>query len=235
MATDNRPITLFTGQWTDLPLARVAELAAGWGYDGLEIDCSGAHIDPLRALEEDGYLESIRETLDRHGLGVWAISNHVAGHAVADPTLDFRMKDLIASRIWGDGDIEGIHERAAEEMVRTARVAARLDVKTVVGFTGSPVWQYVVGFPGAPQEIIERGFKEFADRWNPILDAFDEHGVRFALEVHPSEIAYDYWTAVATLDAIGRRAAFGFNWDPSPHMWQGIDPANIQLDVRDRI
>ena len=43
-----RPITLFTGQWADLPLEEVAKLASGWGYDGLELACWGDHLDPWR-------------------------------------------------------------------------------------------------------------------------------------------------------------------------------------------
>ena len=64
---------------------------------------------------------------------------------------------------------------------------------------------------------------------------FDEVGVRFAHEVHPSEIAYDYWTTKATLEAIGHRPAFGLNWDPSHMVWQGLDPATFILDFADRI
>ena len=64
---------------------------------------------------------------------------------------------------------------------------------------------------------------------------FDEVGVRFAHEVHPSEIAYDYWTTKRTLQAIGHREAFGLNWDPSHMMWQDLDPVGFILDFADRI
>ena len=83
--------------------------------------------------------------------------------------------------------------------------------------------------------MIERGYQDFADRWNPILDVFDEVGVRFAHEVHPSEIAYDYWTTKRTLEAIGHRPAFGLNWDPSHFVWQELDPVNFIFDFADRI
>ncbi|MBK5248061.1 MAG: sugar phosphate isomerase/epimerase [Actinomycetales bacterium] len=230
-----RPITLFTGQWADLPLEEVARLASEWGYDGLEIACWGDHLDPNRAATDDDYVQSKLDLLDRYGLKVWAISNHLKGQAVCDDPIDIRHREMLPDNIWGDGDSEGVRQRAAEEMKNTARAAARLGVKTVVGFTGSAIWKYVAMFPPVRAEIIDAGYQDFADRWNPILDVFDEVGVRFAHEVHPSEIAYDYWSTVRTLEAIGHREAFGLNWDPSHMVWQGLDPVGFLIDFANRI
>lgn len=230
-----RPITLFTGQWADLPFEEVARLAAGWGYEGLEIACWGDHLDVWRGAEDDDYIKGRREILDRYGLSVFAISNHLKGQAVCDDPIDARHRDILPDRIWGDGDPEGVRERAAEEMKMTARTAARMGVDTVIGFTGSSVWKYVAMFPPASQELIDAGYRDFAERWNPILDVFDEVGVRFAHEVHPSEIAYDYYTTERALEAIGHRPAFGLNWDPSHFIWQGLDPVMFLWDFRDRI
>ncbi|ANP74890.1 AP endonuclease (plasmid) [Cryobacterium arcticum] len=229
------PVTLFTGQWADLPLEEIAELASSWGYDGLEIACGGEHLDVRRAAEDDSYLAARLDILKRHGLGVWAISNHLTGQAVCDDPIDFRHRAIVDSRVWGDGDAEGVRQRAADELKLTARVARRMGVDTVVGFSGSSIWPYVAMFPPVPAEVIEAGYQDFADRFNPILDVFDSEGVRFALEVHPSEIAYDYWTSARTLDAVDHRQAFGFNWDPSHMLWQGIDPAGFIVDFADRI
>ncbi|MGH3952363.1 MAG: sugar phosphate isomerase/epimerase family protein, partial [Pseudonocardiaceae bacterium] len=230
-----RPITLFTGQWADLPFEELCKLASGWGYDGLEIACWGDHLDVRRAAQEDGYLSEKKEVLERHGLGVWAISNHLVGQAVCDDPIDDRHRGILPRHVWGDGDPEGVRARAAEEMRWTARAAARLGVSTVVGFTGSAIWKYVAMFPPVPDSVISEGYADFARRWSPILDVFEQEGVRFAHEVHPSEIAYDHWTTVATLEAIERRASFGLNWDPSHMVWQDIDPAGFLWDFRDRI
>ncbi|MFT4042332.1 MAG: sugar phosphate isomerase/epimerase [Gordonia sp. (in: high G+C Gram-positive bacteria)] len=229
------PVTLFTGQWADLPLEEVAALAAGWGYDGLEIAASGDHLDLARADEDPAYLRSRLELLDRHGLACYAISNHLAGQAVCDDPIDFRHQAILREYVWGDGDGEGVRQRAAEDMKRAARVARKLGVDTVVGFTGSKIWPYVAMFPPVPASVIDAGYQDFADRWNPILDVFDSEGVRFAHEVHPSEIAYDYWTSVRTLEAINHREAFGFNWDPSHMVWQNTDPIGFIWDFKDRI
>ncbi|MGW5875470.1 sugar phosphate isomerase/epimerase family protein [Nocardiopsis terrae] len=230
-----RPVTLFTGQWADLPFEEVCALASSWGYDGLEIACWGDHLDVTRAAVDDGYVQERLDVLRRHGLGVWAISNHLLGQAVCDDPIDHRHRDILPSRVWGDGDPEGVRRRAAEEMKLTARAAARMGVSTVVGFTGSAIWKYVAMFPPVGDDVVRAGYRDFADRWNPILDVFDEVGVRFAHEVHPSEIAYDYWSTQAALEAVGHREAFGLNWDPSHMVWQDIDPVGFLWDFRDRI
>ncbi|WP_010534570.1 sugar phosphate isomerase/epimerase family protein [Brachybacterium squillarum] len=228
------PHTLFTGQWADLTLDEVAELAAGWGYDGLEIAVSGEHLDASRWDDED-YIAERLSILEKHGLQCWAISNHLKGQAICDDPIDFRHQAIVGSAVWGDGAPEGVRQRAAEDMKNTARLAQKLGVDTVIGFTGSKIWKYVAMFPPVPESVIEEGYQDFADRWNPILDVFDECGVRFAHEVHPSEIAYDYWTTQRTLEAIGHRPAFGLNWDPSHFMWQEIDPVSFITDFADRI
>ncbi|WP_155369871.1 sugar phosphate isomerase/epimerase family protein [Catellatospora vulcania] len=230
-----RPITLFTGQWADLPFEEVCRLASEWGYDGLEIACWGDHFEVDKALSDETYIPRKRAQLDKYGLSVYAISNHLVGQAVCDNPIDERHKGILPARIWGDGEPEGVRQRAAAEMADTARAAAKLGVRTVVGFTGSPIWHFVAMFPPVPQSMIDAGYEEFARRWHPILDVYDEVGVVFAHEVHPSEIAYDYHTTRRTLDALGNRPAFGLNWDPSHMVWQGCDPVGFILDFAERI
>jgi sugar phosphate isomerase/epimerase len=217
-----------------MPFEEVSRLAGEWGYDGLEIACGGDHLDPSR-WDDDAYIADRLAILEKNGLKVWTISNHLTGQAVCDDPIDFRHRDILTAEVWGDGDPEGVRQRAAEELKNTARLAARLGVKTVTGFTGSAIWKYVAMFPPVSDEVIEAGYRDFADRWNPIIDVFEEEGVRFALEVHPSEIAYDYWTTKATLEAVGHREGFGINFDPSHFMWQQLDPVPFVLDFAEKI
>ncbi|QXD14035.1 sugar phosphate isomerase/epimerase [Rhodocaloribacter litoris] len=229
-----RPVTLFTGQWADLPLETLAEKAASWGYDGLELACWGDHFDVHRALEDDAYCQGRHDLLARYGLKVWAISNHLVGQAVCDP-IDARHRAILPPHVWGDGDPEGVRRRAAEEMKATARAAARLGVQVVNGFTGSGIWHLLYSFPPVDPATLDEGFADFAARWNPILDVFDEVGVRFALEVHPTEIAFDVVTAERALEALGHREAFGFNFDPSHLGYQGVDYIVFLERFADRI
>lgn len=230
-----RPVTLFTGQWADMPLEQLAPLAKRWGYDGLELACWGDHFEVDRALADSGYVQRKRDLLMQHGLQCFAISNHLVGQCVADALIDERHKGIIPARIWGDGDPEGVRRRAAEEMQQTARAAAAFGVQQVNGFTGSPIWHLLYSFPPNNWATIDAGYREFADRWNPILDVFDAVQVRFGLEVHPTEIAYDIPTTERTLAVLGHRTAFGINFDPSHLYHQFVDPALFIETFADRI
>jgi sugar phosphate isomerase/epimerase len=230
-----RPVTLFTGQWADLPLEQLAAKASQWGFDGLELACWGDHFEIDKALEKDSYLRSRWDILNKHNLKCFAISTHLVGQAVCDFAIDARHRSILPPRIWGDGNPEGVRRRAAEDVMNAGRAAAQFGVPVVNGFTGSPIWHILVMFPPVPPEMLEAGYREFADRWNPIIDVFDQVGVRFGLEVHPGEIAYDFWTTHRALEAIGRRPGFGLNFDPSHLNWQMVDSVAFVHEFADRI
>ena len=231
----SRLVTLFTGQWADLPFDTTCAKAKSFGYDGVEIACWGDHFEVDKALSDDAYVRGRRDILEKHGLQCFAISAHLVGQCVCDLNIDERHKGIIPKRIWGDGDPEGVRQRAAEEAKNTAHAAAKFGVKVVNGFTGSKIWHTLAMFPPVPPQMIEDGYKDFADRWNPILDIFDEVGVKFGLEVHQGEIAYDFWTTKRTLEAINHRPAFGINFDPSHLNWQMVDPVAFIYEFRERI
>lgn len=230
-----RPVTLFTGQWADLPLEDLAAKVGEWGFDGLELACWGDHFEVDKALEDDGYVQSRWDILNKYNLKCFAISTHLVGQCVGDGVIDERHQGILPPNIWGDGDPEGVRGRAAEEVKNTARAAAKFGVKVVNGFVGSKIWHVLAMFPPVPSEMIEAGYKDFADRWNPIIDVFDEVGVKFALEVHPGEIAYDFWTTKRALEAIDNREGFGINFDPSHLYWQMVDPVTFVHEFADRI
>ena len=230
-----RPVTLFTGQWADMPIEELAPLAKEMGYDGLELACWGDHFEIQKAVSEDGYVQSRQDILEKNGLECHAIGVHLIGQAVCDFPIDERHKNTLPEHIWGDGDPEGVRQRAAEEVKDAARAASALGVNIVTGFTGSSVWHKLYFFPPTSQEEVEEGFEDFARRWNPILDVFDEEDVKFGFEVHPTEISYDIYSTERALEAIGHREAFGFNFDPSHLHWQFVDPVKFIDRFADRI
>ena len=229
-----RPVTLFTGQWADLALEDLCKKAVEFGYDGLELACWGDHFEVDKAISDDTYCARKRELLEKHNLQLFAISNHLVGQAVLD-NIDARHQAILPEHVWGDGDPAGVNERAAEEMKNTARAAQRLGIGVVNGFTGSSIWHLIYDFPPTPRTMIDEGYQLLADRWNPILDVFQECGVKFALEVHPTEIAFDVYSSQRSLDALEGREEFGFNFDPSHLIWQGVDPVEFIRAFPDRI
>lgn len=217
-----RPVTLFTGQWADLPLAELAPLARRMGYDGLELACWGDHFNVQEALASATYVQDKHALLASHGLRCLAIGNHLVGQAVCD-LIDERHQSILPAHVWGDGEPEGVRRRAAAELQDTARAAQKFGVKTVTGFTGSSIWHSIYAFPPTSQAYWDKGFADFGARFTPILEVFDEVDVNFALEVHPTEIAFDIATSERALAAVNQHPRFGFNFDPSHLAYQGVD------------
>ena len=228
-----RNITLFTGQWADLSLDTLAAKAKKFGYDGLELACWGDHFDVTKAQDKK-YCDDRHALLAKHGLKTSAISSHLVGQAICDP-IDERHKAILPAHVWGDGKPKEVQKRAAEEMIKTAHAAKNLGVKVVNGFTGSKIWSLLYSFPPVSDAQIEDGFADFAAKWNPILDEFKKVGVKFALEVHPTEIAFDIVSAERALKALNNRPEFGFNYDPSHLGYQGVDYVKFIYKFGDRI
>lgn len=244
-----RPVTLFTGQWADLSFETLCKKVKSFGYDGLELACWGDHFEVDKVLDGKAggsYVKKKWATLQKHGLKCFAVSSHLVGQCVCD-NIDARHKQIAPEHVWGDGKPEGVRQRAAEEMKNTALAARRFfdaapkeiknELRQVVvnGFTGSSIWHLVYSFPPVLPDQLDDGYKDFAKRWNPILDVFDEEGVRFGLEVHPTEIAFDIVSAHRAVKAIGGREAFGFNYDPSHLVYQGVDYIQFIRELGSRI
>lgn len=228
----SRPVTLFTGQWADLPFETLCQKARSFGYDGLELACWGDHFEVNKA--DEVYCRKKRETLAKYGLKVYAISSHLVGQSVCD-RIDQRHKGILPDYVWGDGDPEGVRQRAAAEMIKTGEAAKRMGVNIVNGFTGSSIWHLLYSFPSASQEMLDQGYADFAARWTPILDKYQAMGICFGLEVHPTEIAFDIATARRALKAINNHPAFGFNYDPSHLGYQGVDYAGFIYTFAEKI
>jgi len=241
-----RCVTLFTGQWADLPLETLLPQVKAMGYDGVELACWGDHFNVDRALAEPDYLKKKWALLAKHGLTCHAISTHLVGQAVCD-LIDERHQAILPADVWGDGQPEGVRQRAAEKVKATARAARKFfDLRpgvkcahewpaVVNGFTGSSIWHALYAFPPTSQEFLNRGFEDFARRWLPILDVFEQENVNFALEVHPTEIAFDLASAKRALEAVKAHPRFGFNYDPSHFGYQGVDYVKFIREFGSRI
>jgi len=230
----SRPVILYSGTWADRPLEELAPLAAEWGYHGLELVCWGDHIEVQRAVAEDDYCAARLALLNRLELTVPVVGAYRVSHAVCDPITP-RHRDLLPDYVWADGDPAGVQGRAAEEVMASARAAQKLGAAVLAGFSGSPVWSAVTGYPPPRPEDLSAALHDFARKWQPILDVCGECGLRFAYEVHPGQLAFDLYSAEAVLDVLDGRPEFGFLFDASHLHWQGVDPAEFVSRFGERI
>jgi sugar phosphate isomerase/epimerase len=222
---------VFTVLYNEKPLEEVAKYISGLGYETVELAAwrASSHLDIDQVLADSGYRTNLLSMLKGYNLEISAISNHLDGQMILGP-LDWTtdawapIKDPAEKVKW-----------AIQRMKDTARAAAALGVPVVVGFTGSQVWGHWYSFPEENIKAYEQAWQVFAERWHPILDVFKAEGVKFALEVHPTEIAYNIETAGDCLKAIDFRPEFGFNYDPSHFVWQMIDPVIFIKKFGDRL
>ncbi|HSB73770.1 MAG TPA: sugar phosphate isomerase/epimerase [Candidatus Methylomirabilis sp.] len=211
-------IGIFTALFQDRPLEEVLKLVAELGYDMVELPAwrGNGHVDLDAVLGDGG--RALRDLVKRHGLAISALNNGREGHLVLGP------HDWTVDR-WAP--VPNTEERiryGVERLRQTARAAAALEVPVVAGFVGSPVWDKWYTYPSTNEQAYEQAWELFAERVNPILDEFARCGVRFALEVHPTEMAYNLEMAEHALEVLDGRSEFGFNFDPSHLVWQSIDP-----------
>lgn len=227
----NRPITLATGQFGNLDLNELCKLTSEIGYQGLEL-ATHAHFDVSKALNEEGYIDEIKSTLSKYNIECYAISAHLTGQCVGD-TWDPRLDNFAPKNL--SGQPESIRKWAIEEMKNTVKAAAKLGVKVITCFTGSPLWPWWYSFPQTTEKMIEDGYQLIYDLWTPIFDVFDEYGIKFALEVHPTEIAFDYYSTERLLKKFNYRETLGLNYDPSHLVWQGVNELTFLRDFSDKI
>ncbi len=228
----SKPVTLFTGQWADMTFEDLCQKAAEWGYEGLEIACWGDHMDVSRAAEDMSYVSGKKKILEKYNMNCWALGAHLAGQCVGD-TYDERLNAFVPDRVKGRAD--ELKQWAVDEMKFTAKAAKNMGCSVVNGFMGSPIWKAWYSFPPTTEDMIDKGFKLIHDLWTPIFDEFDRKGIRFALEVHPTEIAFDLYTARRLLETFDFRPTLGFNFDPSHLLWQGMEPHLFIREFPDRI
>ncbi|MFH1396890.1 MAG: TIM barrel protein [archaeon] len=232
----------FSGDW-ETP-EEMAEAVKEMGYDGIgAVTWGSSGIDVVKAVGPEGvkYLAAYIKAMDQHGIGISTVGDHLATQAISAAIIDNGLVSILPPDVTRGYDpnlivhTPALHEEirfnAALHTMNTARVTERirevaLDVlgpekqqerynPTVVsGFTGSPIWHLLAGFPPVDEETIERGYQEVAFREARVLDVYRDTGNKRALETHPGEIAYDLVTALRTDDTINR-AEFGFNGDSS--------------------
>ena len=163
----SRPVTLFSGQWADMPFEKFCEKVKSFGYDGIEIACWGDHLDLKKAATDPKYVEEHKNILKNFGLKVLAIGTHSIGQCICDSP-DPRLGSFAPANIAGKP--EEIRKWAIQEMKYAAAAAKNMGVKIVTGFMGSPIWPYWYSYPQAGEQMLADAYALLIKLWTPIFD-----------------------------------------------------------------
>jgi len=218
----------FTANFSDRPLEEVLDKICKLGYEAVEIPAfnGSPHLDIEKVIDNPSYAKDIREMVEDRGLFISALSNHPEGQLVLGPYGEDT--DAIFK-----GSPEEKIKYGMERMIKTAQAANALEVPVVCGFIGCEnfgrffPWPYSKGWAEMEQKFVER--------WGKILDEFEKYGVKFAHEPHPNELVYDIYTAQRSLELLGEKKAWGFNFDPANLVYLGIDVVNFIQILGQRI
>ena len=136
----SRLVTLMTSQWADLEMEEMFRLAKEMGYDGVELACWGKHLDLKRAVEDDTYIQYVKELLKKYDLECHALATHIIGQCVGDYD-DPRLDNFAPAPLAGQPD--AIRAWAVEYMRYAPVAAKKLGCEVVTGFVGSGIWKYI--------------------------------------------------------------------------------------------
>lgn len=211
-ASDNPPFNT---------LENMAAWAAGLGFKGVQIPSWDRRLIDLKlAAESRSYCDDLRGALTEYGLAITELSTHLQGQLVAvHPAYDEAFAGFAPAGL----DAKARRQWAMEQLRLAARASANLGLTAHATFSGALAWPFFYPWPQRPSGLIEEAFRELAERWLPILHAFDEAGVDLCFELHPGEDLHDGATFERFLDAVGGHPRANILYDPSHFVLQQMD------------
>ena len=197
--------------------------ASNLGYKGIQIPTWETRlIDLKKAAESKTYCDELKGKVNSYGLEITELCTHLQGQLVAvHPAYD-EMFDNFAP----DGFKNNPKKRqawAVDQLMSAAKASRNLGIDVHGTFSGALLWHTFHPWPQRPPGLVELGFKELAERWTPILNAFDEQGVDVCYEVHPGEDIHDGVTFERFREATGNHKRVNILYDPSHFVLQQLD------------
>lgn len=195
------------------------------GVDSIELGAGGypgkAHLNPAEILHSPQKIDEIRGMLDKHNMKISAIACH--GNPV-HPNKE-------------------IAKTAHNEFVEAMKVAVKLGVTTMIGFSGcpgdciesqNPNW-VACAWPPEYLDILNWQWSDvLVPYWKETAKIAEGIGIqRIAFEMHPGFCVYNPRTLLKLRSFVG--PIIGANVDPSHLFWQGIDPCEAIKYLGDAI
>jgi len=204
-------------------LEKISGWAADLGYKGVQIPTWDARLfDLKRAAESRTYCDEIQGMLSTKGLSVTELSTHLQGQLIAvHPAYDQAFDGFAPESLRGKPTAR--QAWAVDQLHFAAKASANLGLNAHVTFSGALAWPYVYPWPQRPPGLIETAFDELAQRWKPILNAFDDVGVDLCFEIHPGEDLHDGATFEMFLERVGDHRRCNILFDPSHFVLQQLN------------
>lgn len=204
-------------------LKSICEWVAGLGYKGVQIPTWDPRCVDLEKLAESGtYADEMKGICNEAGVEITELSTHLQGQLVAvHPAYDTLFDGFAPEEVHGNPKART--EWAINQLKLSASASQNLGITEHASFSGALLWHTVYPWPQRPAGLVESGFKELANRWVPIFDVFDDHGVDVCFELHPGEDLHDGVTFERFLDAVDDHPRANILYDPSHFVLQLLD------------
>jgi sugar phosphate isomerase/epimerase len=193
------------------------------GFKGVQIPTwATSYFDLQKAAESKTYADEIKGLVESHGLEITELSTHLQGQLVAvNPAYD-TLFDGFAPEAYQNNP-KARTEWAIQQLKYAAKASQNLGLNAHATFSGALLWHTVYPWPQRPAGLVEAGFQELANRWLPILNAFDEAGVDLCYEIHPGEDLHDGISYEMFLEKVNNHSRACLLYDPSHFVLQCLD------------
>lgn len=204
-------------------LENVCKWVASLGYKGVQIPSWDKRcIDLQKAAESRTYADEVKGIVEGAGLQITELTSHLQGQLMAvHPGFDSAYNAFAPKEAYDNPRAK--QEWAATQLTLAAKASVNLGLYVHATFSGSLLWHTFYPWPPRTQADVERGFKELATRWLPVLKTFDEAGVDLCYEIHPGEDLHDGVTFERFLKATGNHPRVNILYDPSHFVLQQLD------------
>ncbi len=201
----------------------ISKWASSLGYKGVQIPSWDKRlIDLSKASESKSYCDEIKGILDKNKIELTELSTHLQGQLVAvHPAYDIPFDGFADESVRGNPSKR--KDWAINQLMMAAKASKNLGLTEHATFSGALAWPYMYPWPQRPSGLVEEAFNELANRWLPILNAFDQSGVNLCYEIHPGEDLHDGISFEMFLEKVKNHPRCNMLYDPSHFVLQHLN------------